>query len=154
MPRIVPGGGGGTPAVNLHPTGCYYVNALTGSIQRQCNPISAATLAALGYMGQGWVPATPFNAFSTFADAQNAASQWANIRGGLSGGATGTGPNVSGGSSGDGGQTDWTHLFTRLAEFGIGAILVIIGLNAIVGRTKTGQSVQRIVVSGATKGAI
>jgi len=49
---------------------------------------------------------------------------------------------VGGGSGSSGGQSDWTHLFIRLAEFAVGAILVIIGFNAIVAKTKTGQKIE------------
>jgi len=41
----------------------------------------------------------------------------------------------------DGGQSDWTNLFTRLAEFGIGVILITIGISALVGHTKTFQTI-------------
>lgn len=56
------------------------------------------------------------------------------------------GPSLGGTPS----QSDWTHLMTRFAEFGIGAILVIIGLNAIVAKTKTGRTVIQ-VASGTAR---
>jgi hypothetical protein len=34
----------------------------------------------------------------------------------------------------------------RFAEFAIGAILIIVGLNAVLARTKAGQGVQKIAV--------
>jgi|SRR5215831_72086 len=39
------------------------------------------------------------------------------------------------------GGSDWQHLLIRLAEFGIGGILIAVGIAAILGKTKTGQTV-------------
>lgn len=170
MPILKPSpSGSGTS----HPDGCYYVNAITGEIQRQCNPFNAAFLAGAGYMGKGWVPATPFNAFGSFADAQKFAEEIGKARGGILqfpfGGpgpgvrTTPQGPmeNPSTGTPIPGTQpgapstpdqgSDWAHLMTRLAEFGIGAILVIIGFNAIVSRTKGYQKVETVVTGVAGK---
>lgn len=148
-----------------HATGCYYVNGITGSIQRECNPINAALLAGAGYMGRGWVPATPFNAFGTFAEAQDFANREHSLIIGNPGSIPGqiiTGPqwpsqHGPGSGSGNGGTKtpasgdDWAHLMTRLAEFSIGAILVIIGLNAIMSRTKGYQRVETVVTGVAGK---
>src|SRR5215472_18238155 len=167
--RIPAGPSGGT-ATDSHPNGCYYFNGVTGQIQRQCNPLNAVFLPAAGYIGKGYVPATPFNAFQTWDDVQHAKDVWMkNVIGsgqdpisGILGGpktpnfqapvGPGSGSGGSGGS-GDSGQSDWTNLMVRLAEFGIGAILVIIGFNAIVSRTKSYQRVET-VVSGVARTAV
>jgi hypothetical protein len=96
----------------------------------------------LGYFGKGFTPAAAFNAFPTFEDAQNALKEWENLpnKDPLKPGGSGSSPS-SGSGGGSGGQSDWTNLMTRLAEFGIGAILIIIGINAIVSRTKTYKTV-------------
>ena len=163
MVRVPPGHTPSSVAPIGHTPGCYYVNLFSNSIQRQCNPLNAISLAVLGYVGKDGTPAGAFNAFDTWDAAKSFADQWRAIKGvgGAAGGIPlpgGSVPGGGGGGTGDGGQTDWTHLATRLAEFGIGAILVIIGFNAIVAKTKTGQAVQRIVISGtktaATKGAL
>jgi hypothetical protein len=150
-----------------HPSGCYYVNAITGSIQRECNPINAAFLAGAGYMGRGWVPATPFNAFGSFDEAKNFAEREHSLIIGNPGsipsqiiggpqlpsehgpgsGSSGSGSGTAPGSGGD----DWSHLMTRLAEFAIGAILVIIGINAVVSKTKGYQRVETVVTGMASK---
>jgi hypothetical protein len=51
---------------------------------------------------------------------------------GLGGTAGGSGP-----AAGD----DWAHLFTRLAEFAIGATLIVVGLVAVMSKTKTGAAI-------------
>jgi|SRR5215475_1328575 len=53
---------------------------------------------------------------------------------------------------GGGGGSDWAHLFVRLAEFGVGALLVALGIQAILRRTQTGQQIQGAVIgiAGAT----
>jgi hypothetical protein len=52
---------------------------------------------------------------------------------------------------GGGGQSDWTNLMIRLAEFGIGAILLIIGFNAIVSKTKGYQRIETVVAGSARR---
>jgi hypothetical protein len=155
MPIPIPGG----PVGTSHASGCYYANAITGSIQRECNPINAALLAGAGYFGKGNLPATPFNAFGTFQDAKNWVDEIRAAEGGI-GRTVGPGiipPGSTPGSSGSGGSSggaqgsDWAHLMTRLAEFGIGAILVIIGFNAVVSRTKGYQRVETVVTGVAGK---
>jgi hypothetical protein len=59
-----------------------------------------------------------------------------------------TGPKVGSGGSGSPGQSDWTNLLIRLAEFGIGTILVIIGFNAIVAKTKAYRHAEDLVATG------
>jgi len=146
------------PPGAAHALGCYYVNLFSNSIQRQCNPLNAISLAVLGYVGKDGTPAGAFNAFDTWDQAKSFADQWRIIKGiggaaggiPLPGGSTGGG---GGGSSGDSGQTDWTHLAIRLAEFGIGIILVIIGFNAIVAKTKVGQKIE-VVATGVASRAV
>ena len=58
------------------------------------------------------------------------------------------------GLGGGGASDDWKNLFTRLAEFGIGAVLIIVGLNAILSRTKVYQNTEKVVAGVATRGAI
>lgn len=57
-------------------------------------------------------------------------------------------PSIPGTSGGD----DWAHLTTRLAEFGIGASLVLIGISAFIARSKAGQTTEKIVIGRATGG--
>lgn len=119
-------------------------------------------------MGTGWVPATPFNAFPTFAAAQDFANREhsliignpGSIPGQIIGGpqlpsehgpGSGSGSGSGGGGSGGSGDTDWQNLLTRFAEFGIGAIIIIIGFNAIVSRTKGYQRVEGVVTGVAGK---
>lgn len=151
MPKGAPTGAAGNPTTQQHPDGCYYINLVTQSIQRQCNPLNAIALAPLGYFGKGWTPAAAFNAFPTFQDAKNAIEQFRNLPGAdplnpgkaLGGGGSGNG---GGGGSGDSGQSDWTHLGIRVAEFTIGAILIIIGINAVIAKTKGVKYVEQIAI--------
>lgn len=59
---------------STHPPGCYYVNIVSGTIQRQCNAIAVAGLAFAGFVGCNGLPAIPENACATFQDAQNFAN--------------------------------------------------------------------------------
>lgn len=141
------------PAGTSHAEGCYYVNVITQSIQRQCNPLNAIALAPLGYVGHDFTPAAAFNAFPTFEAAQKAIQDLRGLPGrdplNPSGGsAGGSGGGSSGGASSG---NDWQHLMVRLAEFGIGAILLIIGFNAIVSRTKGYQRIETVVTGVAGK---
>ena len=154
----------GTPG-STHALGCYYVNFVSGTIQRQCNPVLASLLAGAGFFGTSWTPATATNAFSTFEAAQKFAQDAAVARHAAGVGLEGGSPGIVGGGVGSGatpapgagsgsgssGQSDWTHLAIRLAEFGIGIVLVIIGFNAIVAKTKTGQKIQMVATGVATK---
>jgi hypothetical protein len=131
--------------------GCYYVNIITHSVQRQCNPLNAISLAALGYFGRDGLPAGAFNAFPTFDEAKAfAAGVGAATGGGSPGSSPGGGGGSGGSGTGDSGQSDWTHLIIRVAEFAIGAILVYIGFNAIVERTKGYQKIETIVTGVGT----
>jgi hypothetical protein len=47
----------------------------------------------------------------------------------------------TGGGSGAAAGDDWAHLFTRLAEFAIGATLIVVGVVAVVSKTKTGAAI-------------
>lgn len=58
------------PSTPSHPAGCYYVNRVSGTIQRQCNPVAAMALGTLGFIGCDQLPAAGFNACPTFAAAQ------------------------------------------------------------------------------------
>lgn len=127
----------------VHAAGCYYVNIVSNTIQRQCNPLIAAGMGALGYFGTGGMPATAFNAFPTFEAAQKFANDVASGKQKIASfpftpSQTGLGPAGSG-------QNDWTNLVTRLAEFAIGGILITVGLVAILGKTKTAQTAVNIV---------
>src|SRR5215467_682548 len=75
----------------------------------------------------------------------------AQATGGAAGGLTG--PNLGLGldSRPDGGQgsqsqSEWGHLFIRFAEFTIGAVLIIVGLNAMLRRTQAYQNTKQAVV--------
>ena len=68
---------------------------------------------------------------------------------GDAGPAAGIGVNKAAQGIGVPGQGDWTNLVTRLAEFGIGAILLIIGFNAIVSKTKGYQKIETVVTGTA-----
>jgi len=158
----VPGGpAGNPPPAQAHAPGCYYVNLISQSIQRQCNPLNAIALAPLGYFGEGFTPAAAFNAFPTFEAAQHAIEEWRNLpnkdplnpSSSLGGGGGSGGPGGSGMSS----QTDWGHLMTRVAEFTIGGIIIIIGLQAIIAKTKGAKYVEQIAIQRAgvgVKGAL
>src|SRR5262252_3473208 len=104
----VPAPGGTSGSGTAHAAGCYYVNIFTDSIQRQCNPLNAISLAVLGYVGKDGTPAGAFNAFDTFSAAQSFANQWRAIKGvgGAAGGIPLPGGSVpSGGGGGTGGGT-------------------------------------------------
>jgi hypothetical protein len=54
----------------------------------------------------------------------------------------GVSANIGGGSSGDSsGGSDWQHLLVRGAEFIIGVVLVWVGIQAIVVKSKPGQTI-------------
>jgi hypothetical protein len=57
--------------------------------------------------------------------------------------------NQPGGATPAGGN-DWQHLLVRIAEFMVGATLIAVGINALIVRSKTGQTV--INIAGATAG--
>jgi hypothetical protein len=54
-----------------------------------------------------------------------------------------------GGANDNTSGSDWQHLFTRLAEFAIGATLIVVGLVAVMSKTKTGQAVTGLAVNVA-----
>ena len=118
-----------TQTQQSHPPGCYYVNLITGTIQRQCNAGLVESLAALGFVGSTGTPANPFNAFNSFQDAQNAAHLGGSISKGSASaafsGLTGTG------AIGDFFQRlTQPHTWVRVGEFVAGGILVYVGLKA------------------------
>ena len=54
-----------------HPDGCYWVQPVTGTIQRQCNPLLAGALGQVGFVGQnGQTPGFGGHAFVKFTDAE------------------------------------------------------------------------------------
>jgi hypothetical protein len=125
-----------------HPPGCYYVNPITQSVQRECSPLQTPFLAFLGFFGQDGTPAGVGNAFPTFEEAL----QWGHAT------HSGTVPGGGGilgtpGQAGSAFQSDWGHLMTRGAEFVIGAILVIVGLSAVLRRSSAGQQASEIMGS-------
>lgn len=142
MVNVPPGHTPSSVAPKGHTLGCYYVNIFTGSVQRQCNPLNAIALAPLGYVGVNGTPAAAFNAFPTFDEAKAfAAGVGAATGGGTPGGSL---PNTSGGGS-SGSPTasgsEWQHLLVRGAEFIIGALLIYVGIQAVVVKSKPGQTI-------------
>lgn len=146
MVQVPPGHTPSSVAPAGHALGCYYVNIFTGSVQRQCNPLNAIALAPLGYVGVNGTPAAAFNAFPTFDEAKAfAAGVGAATGGGTPGGSL---PNTSGGGGFSGGSgsgqasgSEWQHLLVRGAEFIIGALLIYVGIQAVVVKSKPGQTV-------------
>lgn len=145
MVQVPPGHTPSNVAPAGHALGCYYVNIFTGSVQRQCNPLNAIALAPLGYVGVNGTPAAAFNAFPTFDEAKAFA---AGVGAATGGGAPGSLPNTSGpvgspGSSQSGGASgsDWQHLLVRIAEFLVGGILIYVGIQAVVVKSKPAQTI-------------
>jgi len=135
-----------TPA---HPGNDYYVQPLTGTIQRQSNPLLAASLRATGWMGPyNWVTAK---------------AQVAGLKAGI-GAATpgglptvGPGGNIGAPFSNLGGINAIGDFFNRLTqpntwvrvgEVGAGILLIYLGLSAVMRGTPAGD-----VASGAKRGA-
>lgn len=132
-----------------HPPGCYYVNIATGTIQRQCNPLLAASLGLAGYFGTGGVPATATNAFPTFAAAQQfAGSQTGSAASGdiaKAAQAPLSGINAVG---------DFFQRLTqpatwiRVAEFLAGGLLLYLGASAALRGTAAGNAAKQGVSTG------
>lgn len=55
----------------------------------------------------------------------------------------------SGGASAQVGSNDWKNLFIRGAEFLVGLVLVVVGLQAIVGRSKIVRETREVVIGAA-----
>ena len=55
----------------------------------------------------------------------------------------GLNPNAGGSTGGStaGGGSDWQHLLIRGAEFLVGAMLIVVGVQALIVRSKAGQTV-------------
>lgn len=53
----------------------------------------------------------------------------------------GVNPPIIGTPDPNAGGSDWQHLLIRSAEFLIGALLVVVGVNAMIIRSKPGQTV-------------
>lgn len=113
-----------------HPGSDYYVNLITGSIQRQSNPVLAAALQAAGYAG-------PFD----WATAQTVAAQHSGILAAAGGAVAGTNTGVIGQAQqavgGTAGITDFLGRLTqaatwlRVAEVALGLVLIAVGLARI-----------------------
>jgi hypothetical protein len=145
------------PAPQNHPPGCYYANPITISVQRQCNPLLAASLGLAGYFGQDGLPATFHNAFPQFEQAL----EWAkSAHGGVTpGGVPGPGnPSVGNPLTGVNAIGDFftrltePHTWVRVGEFIAGGIILWVGLNALLRGTAAGQAIQQ-TKSGVKKAA-
>lgn len=116
-------------ATDPHPNGCYYVNIATGTIQRQCNPILAVGLAALGYFGNPG-PASATNAFETFDAAKAfAASQTGSAATTKLSSATNSALSSLNPLAG----LFQANLWLRVGEFVLGLLLVGVGLAKLTG---------------------
>lgn len=130
-----------------HPPGCYYANPYVIAVQRQCNPLLATALAGLGYYGQNGLPANPSNAFPQFQQAL----EWAkSAHGGVTpGGVPGPhNPSVGNPLTGVAAIGDLAnrltqaHTWVRVGEFIAGAIILYVGLSALLRNTAAGNAVQ------------
>lgn len=110
-----------------HPGNDYYVNLITGSIQRQSNPIAAQALQVAGYAG-------PFD----WATAQDVAKNHSGIlaaspaaSAGTNTGAIGQVQQAVGGSAGIAdflSRLTQKNTWVRVAEVAIGIILIAVGV--------------------------
>lgn len=142
------------PTTTTHPPGCYYVNVVTGTIQRQCNPLLASGLAAAGFWGRDGVFATAENAFPTYEAAKQFANTWAlNNLGRVPSGIASVAPSVGsaiGNATGLSGLDDLAHRLTegatwiRVGEFVAGLLIAYVALKALVSPS-TGPIARRTV---------
>lgn len=128
-----------------HPGNDYYVQPLTGTIQRQSNPLLAASLRATGWMG-------PYN----WATAK---AQVAGLKAGI-GAATpgglptvGPGGNIANPFSNLGGINAIGDFFNRLTqpntwvrvgEVGAGILLIYLGLSATMRNTEVAKQARQV----------
>ena len=133
------------PTVTQHPGNNYYVQPLTGTIQRQSNPLLAASLRATGWMG-------PYN--WTTAKAQVAGLK-AGIGAATPGGLPTVGPggNILNPVTDLGGINAIGDFFNRLTEpntwvrvgeVAAGLLLVYIGLSAVTRGTAAGDAASSV----------
>jgi hypothetical protein len=129
-----------------HPPGCYYVNLVSGTIQRQCNAALVPALAALGFVGNNGTPANPLNAFSNFQDAQNAA----HLGGSISKGAGSAAGSAIGNLTGVNAIGDFfarltePNTWVRVGEVLAGVLLVYLGLSASVRGTEAARTAKQL----------
>jgi hypothetical protein len=112
------------PPTGPHAPGCYYVNNATGTIQRQCNPILAAGLGQIGFVGENNEPAGFGPAFPTFEAAKAFASS--HITPGHAAGQTAN--NLFHG-------LDLESILLRVGEVLLGIVLIGVGIAKITGAT-------------------
>jgi hypothetical protein len=130
------------PTVTQHPGNDYYVMPLTGTIQRQGNPLLAASLRATGWMG-------PYN----WATAK---AQVAGLKAGIGAATPGGLPTVGPGGNILNPVTDLggisaigdffnrltePNTWVRVGEVVAGLLLVYIGLNATMRDTAAGKAI-------------
>jgi hypothetical protein len=125
-----PGSSGGSNPNAGHPGNDYYVNILTHTIQRQGNSILGDLLHGTGWLG-------PFDWSTAKQTASGLAAAAPATPGSLPGG--GGSSSNSGSSTASG--SEWQHLLVRIAEFVIGAALVVVGIQAVVVKSKPGQTI-------------
>lgn len=152
---------GTASVVTTHPSGCYYANPLTVSVQRQCNPLLATALAAGGYFGNDGTPANATNAFTSFNEALDAAKGLNKAVTGGAGALTGPGssavPGIGGALTGVNAIGDLAqrltqaHTWVRVGEFVAGGLLLYMGGNAIIRGTAAGAAAK--TVKGGAKTA-
>lgn len=135
-----------------HPGNDYYVNSITHTIQRQANPLLAATLTATGWSGPyDWNTAKQVAASRTVPGIPG-------MPGSGSGGGgllQGTGANLGGlAAVGDFFQRlTQANTWIRVGEVVAGLLLVYIGLNATMRNTAVGNAVNS-AKEGAKKTAL
>ena len=105
-----------------HPGNDYYVNDLTGTIQRQGNPLLAQALLASGWTG-------PYTWAEAKGLAAGLAATGANNPSGA--GATPTPKSISGATSGITGWLSQPNLWIRVGEILLGLVLVAVGVAKI-----------------------
>jgi hypothetical protein len=139
-----------------HPSGCYYANVATVTVQRQCNPLLATALAAAGFVGNDGAPANATNAFSSFNEALAAAQELNKVTTGGAGatgntplGSTATNPLTGLNAVGDLAQRlTQSSTWIRVGEVLGGALLLYIGGNAVLRGTAAGNAAKSVVGSG------
>lgn len=147
---VVHPGGKVTPAP--HPGSDYYVNLVTGSVQRQSNATLALYLQLAGYAG-------PF----TWAVAQDVARNHSGIlsstpsaTAGMNTSAIGQGQQAIGGSAGVAdflSRLTQANTWLRIAEVVAGGILVIVAVNAALKSSPTANAAVNTTRSGLKKTA-
>lgn len=147
---ILTGHGGGPTKSNTHPGNDYYVNVLTGSIQRVSNPLLGASLK----LTPGWEG--PYDWPTAKAMVGDAKTGFSNL--GASevgpGGGLGLVKNDLGGIQAIGdffNRLTQANTWLRVGEFAAGALLVYLGLSASMKGTAA-QDVTQGVTKPVKKG--